>query len=190
MILVYLNFIRSIPALLIYHAMNNKFAIHKDLESIGQPATPMGLHCALYYNSCCFRNIFYARTNNFFPMLTKLSKLLWHPMLDCGIEVTDGFGGGMKIFHGHSTIIYAKYIGNNFTTYQNVTLGRGKKINGTDIPVVGDDVTVYTGAIIVGGVHIGNRVKIGAGAVVVKDVPDDTTVVSSPVRHLKKQKVE
>lgn len=94
------------------------------------------------------------------------------------------------MFHGHSTIIYAKSIGNNFTTYQNVTLGRGKKINGNDIPIIGDDVTVYTGAIIVGGVHIGNRVKIGAGAVVVRDVPDDTTVVSSPVRYLKKQKVE
>lgn len=96
MILVYLNLIRSIPALLIYHAMNNKSALHKDLESIGQPATPMGLHCALYYNSCCFRNIFYARTNTLFPKLSKLSKLLWHSMTDLGIEVTDGFLGGAK----------------------------------------------------------------------------------------------
>lgn len=186
MLLIYLSFFRSIPALLIYHQIVDKSEINEDIVRSGYSPTTIGLHIALYNNNCCFRNIFYARTNISFPLLTKLSKLFWHSTPDLGIEVTDGFGGGMQIFHGHSTIVFAKSIGKNFTTYQNVTLGRGKLINGNDIPIIGNDVTVYTGAIIVGGVHIGDRAKIGAGAVVVKDVPKDTTVVGSPMRYIKK----
>ena len=186
MILCYLNLIRSIPAFLMYFKMQDKKSVNEDLKKINQPPNYIGLHRALYQKYNCFRNIFYARTVKEYPFQTKLSKVLWYPMKDCGIEVADGFGGGMRVFHGHSTIICAKSIGDNFTTYQNVTLGRGKMINGSNIPIIGNNVTVYTGAIIIGGVHIGNRVTIGAGTVVVKDVPDDTTVVSSPVRYIKK----
>ena len=54
-----------------------------------------------------------------------------------------------------------------------MTIGGGKG----GAPVIGDDVMIGPGAKILGGVHIGNRVNIGANAVIVKDVPDDTTVV-------------
>lgn len=186
MILLYLNLFRSIPALLIYWKITDKTKVNKDIVKSGQSPTAMGLHLALYNDNTCFRNIFYSRVVNQFPLLTKISKFFWRPLSDLGIEVIDGFDGGMQIFHGHSTIVYAKSIGSNFTTYQNVTIGRGKKINGTDIPIIGDDVTVYTGAIIVGGVHIGDRVQVGAGAVVVKDVPADSTVVGGAMRILKR----
>lgn len=182
--LCYLNLIRSIPAFLIYLKMQDKTKIDEDLKRINQPSTCMGLHRALYDKGNCFRNIFYARTMQEYPLLTKISKLLFPPMFGLGINVADGIAGGMRVFHGNSTIVFARSIGKNFTVYQNVTLGRGKKIDGNDIPIIGDDVIVYTGAIVIGGVHIGARAKIGAGAVVVKDVPPDTTVVSSPVRFL------
>ena len=73
-------------------------------------------------------------------------------------------------------------MGENCTVYQNVTIGRGRKYGTTNLPTIGNNVTVYTGAIIVGGVHIGDNAVIGAGAVVVKDVPANTTVVSQPMR--------
>ena len=47
--------------------------------------------------------------------------------------------------------------------------------------------TIYAGAIVIGGVHIGDNVKIGAGAVVVKDVPENTTVVGSTIRMIKQE---
>ena len=67
-----------------------------------------------------------------------------------------------------------------------MTIGRGKKIDNNNLPIIGNNVTVYAGAIIVGGIHIGDNVTIGAGAVVVKDVPDNTTVVGAPVRLISK----
>ena len=91
------------------------------------------------------------------------------------------------MFHGNSTIVYAQSIGKNFSVYQNVTIGRGKKIDGNDVPVIGDNVFVGTGAIIIGGIHIGNNVKIGAGALVNKDVPDNCTVVGNPMRLIYKK---
>ena len=70
--------------------------------------------------------------------------------------------------------------------YQQVTIGRGKMINGNDIPIIGDNVTVYTGAIVVGGITIGDNAVIGAGAVVTKDVPANTTVVGAAPRYINK----
>lgn len=185
MLLCYLNLIRSIPAFLMYFKMQDKTPINEDLKKVNQPSTYLGLHRAMYYKGNCFRNIFYARTVKLYPLLTKISKLFFPLLFGLGIDVSDEIGGGMRVYHGNSTIVFAKSIGKNFTVYQNVTLGRGKEIDGNDIPIIGDDVIIYTGAIVVGGVHIGDRVKIGAGAVVVKDVPSDTTVVGGSVRFLK-----
>ncbi len=72
-------------------------------------------------------------------------------------------------------------IGKRATIHQNVTIGEGKERN---VPIIGDDVFIGANACIVGGIKVGNRVKIGAGAVVVKDVPDDTTVVAQPCRYI------
>lgn len=88
----------------------------------------------------------------------------------------------MRIMHGFSTVINAQSIGKNFICSQQVTIGWGK---GGE-PIIGDNVTIYAGAIIVGGVRIGNNVKIGAGAIVNKDVPDNTLVVSERNRYIDK----
>lgn len=166
--------------------MKDKETVNADLKNCGQPVSYMGLHQAMYRNTSCFRNLFYHRTNKEFPILTKLSKVFLRPMFGLEIDVKDGIGSGMHIYHGYSTIVFAKKIGTNFTVYQNVTIGRGKEINGNDIPIIGNHVTVYAGAMILGGVHVGDYAKIGAGAVVVKDVPAGATVVGSSMRVLKK----
>ena len=53
------------------------------------------------------------------------------------------------------------------------------------MPVIGDNVDIGTGAVILGGVHIGNNVRIGANAVVNKDIPDNCTAVGAPAKPIK-----
>ncbi|HEY0222614.1 MAG TPA: serine acetyltransferase [Lactovum miscens] len=75
-------------------------------------------------------------------------------------------------FHGIHISSTAS-IGSNVTIFQQVTVGDEKNLS----PCIGDDVLIGAGAKIIGGVYVGNRVKIGANAVVTKDVPADCTVV-------------
>lgn len=175
---------RSAVAIYMYHHLPDKEAADEDLKRLGFPATSMGLHRALSGNACCIRNVFYYRSHRAFPYLTKISKLFLRPMFGLEIDVSDGIGGGMQIFHGYSTIVFARSIGKNFTVYQNVTVGRGKTREQSDIPMIGDNVIIFTGAVVIGGVKIGDNVRIGAGAVVTKDVPSGATVVGAKMRIL------
>ena len=89
-------------------------------------------------------------------------------------------GGGLVIHHGFSTIVAAKEIGENCKIFQQVTIGYNEDEN----PVLEDNVTVCAGAIVIGGVHLHKGAFVGAGAVVVKDVPENTTVVGVPARAI------
>jgi serine O-acetyltransferase len=175
---------RSVVIIMMYLLSPCREDIKKDLKKIGAKEDWWGLHAAMQKKEP-FRNLFFYRTAQHMPILTKLSKLTYRPYNECAIYA-DRIGGGMTVYHGNSTIVFAKEIGENFSVYQQVTIGRGKTINGNDIPVIGDNVNVYAGAIIVGGVRIGNGASIGAGAVVVKDVPDNAVVVGAPVRIIQK----
>lgn len=73
-------------------------------------------------------------------------------------------------------------IGNNCTIYQQVTIGKEKE----QFPTIGDNVTIYAGAKVLGGIKIGNNAVIGANAVVLKDVPDNCVAVGIPARIIKK----
>ncbi|MEN6373145.1 MAG: hypothetical protein ABFD75_00010 [Smithella sp.] len=83
----------------------------------------------------------------------------------------------MFIQHGFSTIISAEKIGRNCWINQQVTIGFS---NDTESPLIGDNVTIYAGAKVIGKVRIGNNSIVGANAVVVKDVPANSTVVGIP----------
>lgn len=181
----FINLFRSLPALWMYASIPCRDDIRADLirkDYINNTGSWMDLHRTLLY---CdeFRNLFYFRTKAHAPFLTKVSKILYRPDRYFGIDA-DSIGPGMVIYHGNSSIVFAKTIGKNFNVYQQVTVGRGKTIDGNNFPIIGDNVSVYAGAIVVGGIRIGNNVSIGAGAVVTKDVPDNTTVVGAPVRMI------
>ena len=75
-------------------------------------------------------------------------------------------------------------IGKNCTIYQNVTIGRGKYIdkNKSNVPIIGDNVTIYANAVLINGIKVGNNVTIGAGAIVLNDVEDNATVAGNPAK--------
>ena len=98
--------------------------------------------------------------------------------------------GTVPIFpHGLYGIIISPdaTIGKNCRIYHQVTIGNDDK-DKMNVPTIGDNVTIYPGAKILGKIRIGNNVKIGAGAIVVEDVPDDAVVISP--KGIIKQKVE
>lgn len=92
---------------------------------------------------------------------------------------------GLVIHHGHSTRISAKFIGQNCQIWHNVTIGTNKS-HFNNRPIIGDNVKVCTGAIVMGNITIGNNVLIGAGTILQKNVPDNCVVVGNPARIIKK----
>ena len=102
-----------------------------------------------------------------------------------GIEIHPGakIGKGFFIDHGMGTVIgETAEIGRNVTVYQGVTLGGTGKEKGKRHPTIGDNVVVATGAKILGSFTVGNDSKIGAGSVVLSEVPPHSTVVGIPGR--------
>lgn len=91
-------------------------------------------------------------------------------------------GGGVIIEHGWSTIISAKTVGSHFMVHQNCTIGW----NHGGSPTIGNNVKIYTGAVVVGPISIGNNVTIGANCVVLTDVPDNTICYGNPCVMRKK----
>ena len=106
-----------------------------------------------------------------------------------GIEIHPGatIGKGLFIDHGSGVIIgETAELGDNVTLYQGVTLGGTGKEQGKRHPTLGDNVMVSAGAKVLGSFKIGENSKIGAGSVVLKEVPPNCTVVGVPGRIVKK----
>lgn len=117
------------------------------------------------------------------PIMWIMTRVLFPPMDSCYINMPpEKIGGGFSLQHGFSTIVAAKEIGENCRIFQQVTIG----FNGTEAPIIGDDVTITAGAIVIGGIHVENGVCIGAGAVVTHDVPEHTVVAGVPARIIKR----
>lgn len=110
-----------------------------------------------------------------------------------GIEIHPGavIGKGFFIDHGSGVIIgETAVIGNNVTLYQGVTLGGTGKETGKRHPTLKDNVMVSAGAKIIGSFTIGENSKIGAGSVVLEEVPPNCTVVGVPGRIVKRNNVK
>ena len=102
-----------------------------------------------------------------------------------GIEIHPGARIGQRLFidHGMGVVIGETCeIGNNVTIYQGVTLGGTGKEKGKRHPTIEDDVLIATGAKVLGSMRIGKNARIGAGSVVLKEVPPNSTVVGIPGR--------
>lgn len=96
------------------------------------------------------------------------------------------FDKGLMIFHGGNIINSFAKVGKNCKLHGGIVIGN-KGENDLSCPVIGDNVDIGFGAIIIGNVKIGNNVIIGANTLVNKDVEDDAIVVGNPMRFIRRK---
>ena len=134
-----------------------------------------GLHAVWFY-----RMNHWLWNHNFFLLARWLSQVA---RLLTGIEIHPGAGIGRRLFidHGLGVVIgETSIVGDDVTLYQGVTLGGTGKEVGQRHPTLLDNVVVGSGAKILGNITVGRNCRIGAGSVVLRNVPDDSTVVGVP----------
>ncbi|AMK13986.1 serine O-acetyltransferase CysE [methanogenic archaeon mixed culture ISO4-G1] len=110
-----------------------------------------------------------------------------------GCDIHPGATIGKRFFIDHATGVVigeTTEIGDDVSIYQGVTLGGVSTNKGKRHPTIGNHVVVGCNASVLGAIRIGNNVRIGAGSVVLKDVPDDCTVVGVPGRIVRKKGVK
>ena len=166
-------------------------AIRKDLESVMKhdPAarnrfevvlTYSGFHALVMYR---FAHFMYAHNYKLVArIVSQIAKFL------TGIEIHPGakIGSGVFIDHGEGVVIgETAEIGNNVVIYQGVTLGGTGKDKGKRHPTIEDNVMISAGAKILGPFTVGKNAKIGAGSIVLDEVPANATVVGVPGRVVK-----
>ncbi|MFA6358324.1 MAG: serine O-acetyltransferase EpsC [Candidatus Omnitrophota bacterium] len=139
-----------------------------------------GLHALVYYR---IAHVLYAM--RLFFLARFLSQLA---RFSTGIEIHPGAKIGKRFFidHGFGVVIgETAVIGNDVLLYQGATLGGTGIVKGKRHPTVGNNVVVGAGAKVLGNIVIGDNSYIGANAVVIKDVPSNSTVVGIPGRITK-----
>ncbi len=129
-----------------------------------------------------YRNLFYYRIG----WCSKILSPLYKPMSTLYI-CTQNIGAGLYIHHGFSTIIAAKSIGRNCWINQQVTIGYSET---SGQPEIGDNVAILPGAKVFGGIKIGNNSVVGANSVIVKNVPENCTVVGAPAFIIKRNGIK
>lgn len=152
-------------------------AIHSSMEVFLYPSFKAMLHYRVAHKLYLKKHYFLARY------------ISQRGVRKTGIEIHPGaqIGKGLFIDHGNGVIIgETTIIGNNVTLYQGVTLGGTGKEHGKRHPTIGDNVFISAGAKVLGSFTIGENSKIGAGSVVLSEVPPNSTVVGVPGRVVKR----
>jgi serine O-acetyltransferase len=142
--------------------------------------TYAGFHAIIFYRAAHFLNKFKI------PLVPRL--ISQFARMITGIEIHPGavIGRGFFIDHGMGVVIgETAVVGDNVTIFQGVTLGGTGKDKGKRHPNIGNNVVIGAGAKVLGNITIGAHSYIGANAVVIKDVLDNSTVVGVPGRIAK-----
>jgi serine O-acetyltransferase len=121
-----------------------------------------------------FRNIFYLRTG----LPGRVFSVFCPPLSSLKLGRTS-IGPGLFVLHGEGTQVSAVKIGENCWMTQQVVIGY---TNETDIPTIGNNVTIHAGAKVLGKVKVGDNATIGANSVVIADVPPNVTVMGVPAK--------
>ena len=182
LIIKFLSFL-YLPHFIAFLTSRNRFLIEEDLKTMSlRTHFESNILCTLTYHlwsNRYYRHIFYKR-------LGKWSRyLFWYmPGPSTFDPCCSKIGGGIYCAHPFATILNAKSIGRNFSFRNNTTIGN-KYDGGTDLPVIGDNVSLGANVVIIGDITIGNNVVVGAGSVVVKSIPDNAIAVGNPAKVIK-----
>lgn len=152
-------------------------ALHSSMEVLLYPSFKVMLHYRLAHKLYLKKHYFLARW------------VSQRGVRKTGIEIHPGatIGKGLFIDHGSGVIIgETAIVGDNVTLYQGVTLGGTGKETGKRHPTIEDNVMISAGAKIIGSFTVGENSKIGAGSVVIKEVPPNSTVVGVPGQVVKR----
>lgn len=176
-----INCIRTIPVLLICLTLKINEMIEEDLKRnlwyIGSKDICLSSLNKNLLKNKCFRNIVYYRIHEKNKGLSMMFRILYPIKQD--LEIYGQIGG--TIYHGHGTVMNLYKAGKNLSVYQGVTIGnKGNGSRSEITPTIGDNVSICANATVIGGIKMGNNVVIGAGSVVIKDVPDNCVSYGNP----------
>ena len=147
----------------------------RDVGQLEILATWPGIHALLAHR------IAHALDGAGVPLLPRSISMLSRALTGIEIHPSARIGEGLFIDHGAGVVIgETAEIGHNVTLYQGVTLGGTGFATGKRHPTVQDNVTIGSGAKLLGPITIGHGAKIGANSVVITDVPPNCTVVGNP----------
>lgn len=120
------------------------------------------------------------------PFIPKLVTLLIFLIYNSKVPYQARIGKGTKLgYGGIGVVIHSEsVIGRNCSVGQQVTIGGGNSRD-PGVPVIGDNVHMHKGAIIYGGITVGDNAEIGANAVVNKPVPDNAVVAGVPAKIIR-----
>jgi serine O-acetyltransferase len=163
-------------------------AIREQIDTVfrGDPAAKSALEiffCYPGFHAILLHRVAHSLYTSGFTLLARIVSQFNRTLT--GIEIHPGATIGRRCFidHGMGVVIgETTEIGDDVLLYQGVTLGGTGKEKGKRHPTIGDSVVIGTGAKILGNITVGSHTKIGAGSVVIRSVPDYSTVVGVPGR--------
>lgn len=177
--------LRFLPHLIIaYHSNNHGvLAYERDRWLLCNHLRTSGLmgFIQLFMAFPEYRSLFYHRTGKHYlrHLAQGQTNLYFH-------TPSNKIGKGFVIWHGYSTVINAKCIGEDCQVWHNVTIGKKSTYEFNDRPTIGNRVKICTGSIVVGDIRVADDVVIGAGTVVVDSVDDNEAIIVGEKGHIKK----
>jgi serine O-acetyltransferase len=157
------------------HAARDRDPAASGVSKVEIVATWPGIHALLAYR------VAHALAGSGVPLLPRLISMFTRAVTGIEIHPAARIGKGLFIDHGAGVVIgETAEIGDDVTLYQGVTLGGTGFAAGKRHPTVQDNVTIGSGAKLLGPITIGHGAKIGANSVVITDVPPNSTVVGNP----------